>query len=417
MKLIVLLTIVLNSAIIHAQSNVEKNVKEETPATVSPTVTGNALNTNMNSAPASEESIQLVDSVAYGRTKVISDKKAKQLPAKALEAESTGNSSLYKANSSNYGTVYQESTHNNFSRSATPVQQKQMNSSLGLMNTISPDAFETNLYKYVNSRYDSDSASYLFRAAEFQPTNVTLRKQMSGYYIVENKTEQADSITQTLFTDGTYCFGMSNYSLDLSNSIASSNTVIVHGIDDLLPLEQAKNAENQNFDIVSLELLQSDDYRAQLTSRGFIIPASKIVDTAFLVEFVRLNSAKNIQLSMTLPKEYLEKFVPNLYPMGLTFVLQKSSDLNSFNAELWEKEWNQEILRNGTRDWSDNLTRNYLPTLYTLLKYYQDANKTDEVAKIEEIIQAISDRNGVKSKIYGKSAPKTSTKSIPSKKN
>jgi hypothetical protein len=325
-------------------------------------------------------------------------KNAKISAESEADSEAVSSSSLFKANSANYGAVYQQSTHNRASRSATPVQQKQMNSSLGYMNTLAPSAFETNLYNYVNGRYDSDSASYLLQAAEINPNDALLRKQLSAYYLVEENAELADSVTQTLFQDGTYCAGMSYYATDLSLSVPATNTIVVHGIDDLLPLAKVQTEGNKTFEIVSLELLQSKDYRKSLEKLGYKIPPSKIVDTAFLVDFVQMNADKNIQLSMTLPKEYLANFMPDLYPMGLTFVLKQSDDLNKFNAELWENEWNKELLIKGTGDWSDNLTKNYLPTLYTLQKYYRAEGKEEEVIKIQQVIDAISARNGIKPK-------------------
>ena len=411
MKFISLLSLIaLNCSCSLGQSNnTERTVSEESKKNVAPaSVNSNVLNTNleMNNGLVLDTTIYLKKEKSVSLQKNISSE------AEKADTESVSTSSLFKSNSTNYKAVYQQSTHNKSSRSATPTQQKQMNSSLGYMNTLAPTAFETNLYNYVNGRYDSDSATYLLKAAELEPNDPLVRKQLSAYYIIEEQPILADSVTQTLFTDGTYCQGMNWYAEDLSYSVPTTNTVIVHGIDDLLPLAQVQTLAktqadgNSTFEIVSLELLQSKDYRKSLEALGYNIPESKIVDTAFLFEFVQLNPDKNIQLSMTLPKEYLAKFMPNLYPMGLTFVLEKSDELNEFNAQLWEKEWNVGNLAHGTNDWSDNLTKNYLPTLYTLQKYYQSAGKTEEVEKIQQVIDAISTRNGIKPKVKAVSSKK-----------
>jgi len=402
MKFISLLSLIaLNCGFSFAQEAgrtvTEESKKAAVPATVNSNVYNNS-NMEINNGIVLDTTIYLKKEKAKSLQKNISSESEK------ADTESVSSSSLFKSNANNYQSVYQQSTHNKSSRSATPVQQKQMNSSLGYMNTLAPTAFETNLFSYVNGRYDSDSSKYLLKAAELEPNDPLVRKQLSAYYLIEEQPILADSVTQTLFTDGTYCQGMTWYATDLSNSVPATNTVIVHGIDDLLPLTQVQTLAqvqadgNATFEIVSLELLQSKEYRKSLEKLGYNIPDSKIVDTAFLVDFVQMNPEKNIQLSMTLPKEYLERFMPNLYPMGLTFVLEKSDDLNTFNAQLWENEWNREHLINGTGDWSDNLTKNYLPSLYTLQKYYQTAGKTDEVAKIQQVIDAISARNGVKPK-------------------
>lgn len=355
------------------------------------------ITTNNANIKAEYNSIMVSDTMEIFQESMKAERKEVQSVQK--EKAISSKTSMYRSNTDNYKAVKYQSSHNSWSRSATPVQQQEMDASLDEMNILAPDAFETNLYNYANSNYDSDSAQYILRAAEQNPTDKELRQQLSAYYIVEGQHALADSITQQMFIDGTYCNGLANYAKDLSNSVPASNTIVVHGFDDLLPLNSEKVTLNASYEIVSLDLLQSKDYRKSLETKGYAIPASKIVDTAFLVDFVQMNPDKNIQLSMTLPKEYLARFLPNLYPMGLTFAITPNEELNDFNAQLWESEWDRQLLKNGTKDWGDNLSKNYLPSLFTLKSFYEAHGNEEEVRKINEVIQAISARNNLDSKV------------------
>jgi len=353
------------------------------------------------------DTFDLENSIAKDRKE---DRKYKSLQEPVQSGNKLSEESTLKKESS-VSTKYQSSTqlfkasqykssHNPYSRSATPVEQQQMDDNLKEMETEAPNSFETNLYNYEASHYDSSKDTFLFRAAEQQPENTELRQQMSAYYFINDNISAADSITVKLVENGTLCSGQLNYSADLYNSMMSNSTLIVHGFNDLLPMIHQLNTTVSNtfFEVVSLDLLQSDDYKASLSEKGFVFPGSKVIDTAFLKEFIELNPSKNIQLSLTLPKEYFKQFLPDLYPVGLTFVTSKREEDEAVNIQLWQKEWDKNILLNGTGDWSDPWYTNYLPTLVSLKKHYQAIGNTAEADKINQVILAISNRNNLNPK-------------------
>jgi hypothetical protein len=315
------------------------------------------------------------------------------------QTEAIPKEEIYRSSSQDYKAVQYQSTHNPASRSASPVLQEKMDENLELMNVVAPDAFETNLFNYWNGHYDSKNAPYLLRAAEQNPENKELRQQLSAYYYIENDSQAVDSITTKMVTDGTFCSGQINYATDLMNSAQANSTLIVHGFDDFLPLVNVMGAATYSFNVVSLDLLQSPEYRQTLATKGYVVPESNEIDTAYLNLFVEVNSDKNIQLSLTLPKEYLQSFLPDLYPLGLTFTLVKRDEDEEYNAGLWENKWNKEILLKGTNDWGDTWTKNYLPALVTLKMYYDRKGNTEESKKVSEVILAISSRSNLKQKV------------------
>ena len=325
---------------------------------------------------------------------------AKQTEEYQKDQTVSSSSAKYQSSSSSFKSVQYGSSHNPYSRSASPAEQKVMDESLKEMESVAPNTYETNLYNYVAGHYDLSRDSSLFRAAELQPESQEVRQQLGVYYFMKNDLEAADSVTTTLLTAGTFCTGQMNYSEDLYHSIQSNSTLIVHGFTDLLPIVHQMNTDQsgKTVEIVSLDLLQSDDYKASLSEKGFVFPESKVIDTAFLYEFVRLNADKNIQLSLTLPKEYFQKFLPDLYPVGLTFVVNKRPEDEEANVELWQKEWDKNILLNGSKDWSDIWSGNYLPALMVLKKHYEANGNTTEVKKINEVIVAVSKRSHLEEK-------------------
>lgn len=380
--------------------------------------TGNTNNTNLLNTNREETTSPVMDTTVEESSfeKALKKERAKAKTAappvpmeteKAQESDQyrkeqsfSASSAKYQSSSQSFKSTQYQSSHNPYSRSATPVQQKQMDQTLDEMEMVAPNSFETNLYNYVAGHYDSAKDTFLLRAAEQQPENTELRQQLGAYYYIKNNIPAADSITTTLVQSGTFCAGQMNYSVDLFNSIQANSTLIVHGFNDLLPIVHQLNASenNNNVEIVSLDLLQSDDYKASLSEKGFVFPESKIIDTAFLYQFVKLNPDKNIQLSLTLPKEYFKQFLPDLYPLGLTFVLNKRPEYEDANVELWQNEWDKNILLNGTNDFSETWYSNYLPTLIVLKKHYEAIGDADEAKKINDAIVAISNRNNLNAK-------------------
>jgi len=389
----------------------------------------NNTNTNTNTVPtkanggksvsATEEKLEetpAIDSVAFEREEKSVKEKANrpkeyyrsmgvqldQEPASKAQlkdSQSGTASSMYSSKKQEFQAVQMESSHNAYCRSASPVQQQQMNESLELMNMIAPDAYETNLFNYQSQHYNAAYFPYLKKAASLHPDTLPVQQQLAAHYFSIDEPMVADSVVSRMLLTGNISSGQMTYATNLGFSVGATNTIVVHGFDDFLPLSHAKVQTNGTFDIVSLDLLQSDEYRTTLKEKGYVIPDSKIVDTAFLADFVSLNQGKNIQLSMTLPRYYLESFLPNLYPRGLTFVLKDDPTLMATNMQLWEKLWNTSPLKSGGKDVADTWVTNYLPVLVLLKRQYELNGQISEATKVNETIIAISERRKIEPKI------------------
>jgi hypothetical protein len=135
-------------------------------------------------------------------------------------------------------------------------------------------------------------------------------------------------------------------------TLPEKSVLITHGVDDTYPIwiEQSINNFRSDVTIISLDLLQSEEYRNKIKKQGFSIPTATFIDTKYLQEFIRLNSSKSIHISMTVPAPYLKSVQSNLEIEGLSFTI-KSTDPATKNQHIY-----QQLLRE-----MDNVPR---PTTY-----------------------------------------------------
>ncbi len=143
--------------------------------------------------------------------------------------------------------------------------------------------------------------------------------------------------------------------------------------------------------MISLDFLQSADYRLLLQNKGFKIPNQNTVDVAYLKSFCALNANKNLYLSMTIPKEYFEPIQNNIFVSGLLFEYNtKSNQATVYHwlDNLWYEKMNKRVLNNYNSTMSYSLGMNYLPMLIYLQEYHKlDDDQTKYNQLTEEIIK------------------------------
>lgn len=286
-----------------------------------------------------------------------------------------------------------------YSRSYTPEEQTILDSKVQYLNAVSPGTFETNLYNYKANHYNPSYSTFLQNAAQQQPNNKDLQEQLAADYLVNDERLLADSVIRQMINVGNISTGQQNYAYNLAASTFQNSTLIVHSLSDLLPVCAQQSTFNNSFSVVSLELLQSETYRQQLITNGYQLPKSAIIDTTFFKQFCTMNGDKNIQVSMTLPKDYLNTLLPSIYPVGTTFSLYNGLENLSKNVELWEGKWNKEVIDVINNDQSDALMSNYLPTLIVLKGYYEKNGNKKESEHIKLLIASIADKTRNSSKV------------------
>ena len=298
---------------------------------------------------------------------------------------------------------YQYSSNRQYSRrSASAEEQSNMDASVGYYNTVLPNTFESHFYTYLAGHYNTDLYPELQAAAAIQPTNTEVKKQQAAYHIITNESELALPEIKELIDANVVSQGQLTYANDLLLSGEESSILIMHGFEDMFAVYyvQQNNAVRQDVQLLSLDFMQSETYRAEWASKDLVLPESTVIDTAYLAELCELNSGKSLQLSLTLPKDYFIPMKNNLYPIGLTFRYSPSPvDNYSVNYNLWKETLQFQLINETANDSGDKWCSNYLPMLVSLRKQLVLQGNTAEEELVNKAILKIGTKTNNPEKV------------------
>lgn len=367
--------------------------------------TNNTNNTGMpgtvkadttKTAPALEEIMILED------TKTRSLKKEKSLNSSFGKVVNESAEGLKDSNSSTqlqsakyqFETNYSNSKHQLYRRSPSDLEASKMKQSAQLYADILPGSFEKHFYTYLVSKYNPKQFPELVQAAQLNPNKTEVQQELAVYGFATNNQQLADSVTLQMIRQNKITTGVLNYATDLVNSVPSNGTLLLHGYTELIPANFEKNNLNRSdIELISVDLMQSVDYQQNLSAKGFVMPNSTYIDTAFVQEFCSLNVSKNIYLSMSFPQEYFQGISSSLNPVGLTFGYKLNRfDYNAWNTNLIQSVWQKNKLGISQDVQSDALSANYLPALISIERLYQEYNKTEEAKEMSALILNVATR-------------------------
>lgn len=317
--------------------------------------------------------------------------------AEAEKSDKDSNASIQQLKSAKYQfeTNYSNSKHQLTRRSASPEELLNMKQSTQLYANMLPGSFEKHFYTYLLNKYDPKQFSELRQAAKLEPNKTEVQQELAAFGVAVNDQELADSVTVQMIAQNKISAGLLSYATDMVNSVPSNGTLLLHGYTELIPVNYEKNIQGRtDMELVSVDLMQSPDYQATLTAKGFVMPNSTFVDTTFVQNFCALNTSKNLYLSMSFPKEYFQGISSALNPVGLTFAYDQSAslDYNAWNISLVETKWKKYELGIGKDQQSDALSANYLPALLSVSRLYEEYNKTEDAREINHIIMSVATR-------------------------
>ncbi len=289
---------------------------------------------------------------------------------------------------------YSNSKHQLYRRSPSDLESSKMKQSAQLYSDLLPGSFEKHFYTYLVSKYNPKQFPELQQAAQLNPNKTEVQQELAVYGFATNNQQLADSVTQQMISQNKITNGVLGYATDLVNSVPSNGTLLLHGYTELIPANFEKNNQNRSdIELISVDLMQSPDYQQNLSEKGFVMPNSTYVDTAFVQEFCSLNASKNIYLSMSFPKEYFQGISQFLHPVGLTFGYKLNRfDYNTWNTRLIESVWQKNQIGISQDAQSDALSANYLPALISIERLYQEYNKTEEAKKMSALILDVATR-------------------------
>lgn len=277
---------------------------------------------------------------------------------------------------------------NSTSRSASDVDELQLQHSVtklkGLAQTPS-EQIEANVLYYDQGNYNADRAPELNEALRLNPNHPEGLKLKVANSLVTGDTLTVLNTLNKMKSLRLIPDAMTCYAIDLVKSVPENTTLITHGTLDTYSAFQEQVALRRNsIDIISLDLLQSQQYRALLLKKGYSIPVQPTVDVTYLGDFIRINPATNFAFSMTIPREYLLQFEQDIVPNGLVFLYPNTFDeaqvllnnerfLDSFSYLDCGEEPDETI---------SPLRQNYMPMILTVETLSADKSK-EKRSKIE----------------------------------
>lgn len=331
-----------------------------------------------------EKSPQLLDSTQL----IITNKDQESRTVGADDVKLIQEQSSFKKEVDTYKASKAKVKSNSSSRSASEAEEMQLQQSVenlkGVAQTLS-EQIEANILYYDQGNYNAERAPQLMEALRLNPNHPQGLNLLLANSIVTGDTllvlhtlNKLKSLH--LIPDAMICYGN-----DLIQSVPDNTTLITHGTLDTYSAIQEQLVMHRNaIDIISLDLLQSDRYRALLLNKGFTIPVQSIVDVTYLGDLIRVNPSKHFAFSMTIPSDYLVQFEENLAPNGLVFLYPNSrSDeqilqtneqfMDSFSYMDCGVELDESLAV---------LKQNYLPMILTVETLSSDKSK-EKRSKIE----------------------------------
>ncbi len=278
------------------------------------------------------------------------------------------------------------------SRTPTLEQQVEMNTAIDYYKLNAPESFEYHYFTYIAGNYNLDLIMHLEKAKELKPTNSDVIVQMAAYHTIISDTNASSKELSQLVQMGKIEADVLTYDNALLNSVSTNGVLLTHGFDDAFGsfyLQQNNNVRN-DVKIVSLDLMQSKVYRDSLQKDGFQMPNSQVVDVQFFQDFCAQNQSKNLNLSLTFPKPYLQPQINQLEVQGLVYVFKDpSKNMASENQKIWKTFSLSKSFENVNTEKGKQLTANYLPMLFYLRDLYEKQNKKNEIPPIDKAIEKI----------------------------
>ena len=364
---------------------------------------------NSNSAiPTIQDTIQveLDDNDSFKESsKKEESKKVKTKQQKAATVTSKDKSILEKNEASastmevlnqNFSSVYDEIRMQGNQRNPTAEQQEELNKTLQTIETIDSNSFDYHIMKVKAGNYEVNNYYHLAKANELNALNLEVQRQLLAYYTITADTTSMKLTLDNQFKNKQIPTEHIDYGSDVINSLPLNSTVITHSFDDSYSVlfHQLSNQERQDVTVINLDFCQSKNYRDLLVKKGYQIAYDGKIDTKFLADFVVQNPSKNINLAMTLPKDYFLNQTEALAICGLVFAPGNEMSLEDFNQSLWETRLSKKVLFTET-ELGRRLSKNYLPLLLNLSQYYQEKNQLDKKREIDDWITKIGKKTNV----------------------
>jgi hypothetical protein len=284
---------------------------------------------------------------------------------------------------------------NKMSQQKTPTskQVQKLNYELVKIKNANPNAFEYYLYNYKIGNYDFERIEDLKMAAKLQPNHPEVVKSLSAFFYIQGDTELLMQQLSKMNTGKHFSSELSSFAEDVLKSMPAKAILITHGEDDTYPLliEQFINKTRQDVKIISLDHLQSEDYRNKLKKEGVDLPAGQNINTLFFEQLVSKNSEKVI-VATSLPKSYLNTISNSISVEGLGFKISSNLNTTSHQKKLvsiYDEHINEALNQKIASSGNNKLLSNYLPFLFEIRNYWISKDNKNKLEQIDSQILSI----------------------------
>ena len=277
-----------------------------------------------------------------------------------------------------FSLVRQNSKFNKFQRTPLPAEQSEMDAKVKQLELISPNSWEYHLAYYAAGNYNLDRSPALEKAYQMNPENLEVQKQYASLKYMEGDTLSAQNMLSTMSLNEVISLEVERYTSDVLTSCSMNSTLITHGFEDTYGtlFNQFSHQQRMDVNVVSLDFLQSPQYRITLEEKGYVLPKTTKIDVGYLSQFCYLNADKELFLSVTIPRTYFEPISKKLFPVGVTFQYANApaEDLPDRQENMWFYQLNKFGLAEGED--RSKFAMNYIPLLlYLEQKYIQEGNE------------------------------------------
>jgi hypothetical protein len=277
-----------------------------------------------------------------------------------------------------FSLVRQNSKFNKFQRTPLPAEQSEMDAKVKQLELISPNSWEYHLAYFAAGNYNLDRSQALEKAYQMNPENLEVQKQYVSLKYMEGDTLSAQNMLSTMSLNELISLEVERYTSDVLTSCSMNSTLITHGFEDTYGtlFNQFSHQQRIDVNVVSLDFLQSPQYRITLEEKGYVLPKTTKIDVGYLSQFCYLNADKELFLSVTIPRTYFEPISKKLFPVGVTFQYANApaEDLPDRQENMWFYQLNKFGLAEGED--RSKFAMNYIPLLlYLEQKYIQEGNE------------------------------------------
>lgn len=313
--------------------------------------------------------------------------------SKAESQNSLEQSVQYTSNSAMFKTTKAQVSQQRTQRTPTESRQQQLDDAVEYFEQTAPQSFEYNYYKYAAGNHNTALESNLKQAESLRPENADVHIQYAAFYMISGDAKKATEYIEKLISSGRLSKSSIDYCEDVLLSTPQNGILITHGFDDTYGSYYAQQGLSLRKDvtIVSLDLLQSAQFRNRLKAKGISLSTSDVIDIAYLNQFCTKNKDKGLAISLTTPKEYFKPILKDLYAVGLvfTYVPVKAPDNFSENESLWYNSLNKKVIQSPRDDKAKQLSANYLPMLFQMRKVYHGRGDGVKLKEIDLVLDKI----------------------------